>query len=111
MVNKESEVHSLFLTEVVRNQHDWLDMLHQSSHAYHASDQAKFVLLPTAHNLLLLVRVQHKVFLNDFCLHQNIHVELLQKDLLEEAHTLTCIKPLEVVLSSQNEGQGLIFVL
>ena len=48
---------------------------------------------------------------DDFRVQEDIHVELLQENLLEEADALTRIKPLKVVLSGQNEGQGLILVL
>ena len=57
------------------------------------------------------MRVQHEMRRDDFRVHEDVHVELLQENLLEEADALTRIKPLKVVLSGQNEGQGLILVL
>ena len=57
------------------------------------------------------MRVQHEMRRDDFRVQEDVHVELLQENLLEEADALTRIEPLKVVLSGQNEGQGLILVL
>ena len=55
--------------------------------------------------------MQHEVVYYDASVGKDLDIKLLLEDLLEQSDSLRCIKPLKVVLSGNDEGQGLEFVL
>ena len=103
-MDQEGKVHSLLLTVVVCDKHDWLNVLHEIAHADHASEHGVFVSVPTRLNVKLLVRVKHEMFLYHASIRQDLNVELLQENFLEQSDSLGRTKSLKVVLCGYNEG-------
>ena len=83
MMYQESEVHGLLLAIVVCYKHDRLDMLHQVAHAQHASNETESVILPTLHDSILSVIMQHEMRQNHFGMHQCTNIELFGEYLFE----------------------------
>lgn len=103
-MDQEREVQRLFLSVVVSNEHQWLNILEEVSHTEHASDDGASILLPALYDSLLLLSVQHKVRADHSCLRQYFNVELFFENFLEESHFLGSVESLEIVLCFSNEG-------
>ena len=103
MVDQEREVERLFLSVVISNEHQWLNVLEEVSHTEHASNDGASILLPALYNSLFLLSVQHKVRADHSCLREHFNVKFLLEDFLEESNFLGSVEPLEIILCFCNE--------
>ena len=111
VMDQECEVQGIFLAIVARNEHDWLNVLHELSHAEHATDQRISVLVPTLHDGFFLMRVQHEMRADYLSLYKRVDIELFFEDFLVQTYALGCIESLKVVLSLSHKWKRLELVL
>lgn len=102
-MNEESEVQGLFLSIVICNEENGLNVFHEVTHTQDAGNQGKSVLFPARYNVMFLMTVEHEVTQDYLSLDQHLNVKLLLENFLEEVGLLRSIESLEIILSFQNE--------